>query len=197
MNALAAITAAASQGVPVSVSADALVRILTVPGRMEFIDAGQPFKLIVDYAHEPASTAELYNTVKNIPHRRIIHVFGSTGGGRDVSRRHVLGEMAGENTDIVIVTTDDPYDDDPGKIAEAVAYGARIKDKIDGETLFIVLDRREAIRKSIEIAESGDIVLVTGKGSEQIMVLAEGKKIPWDDRAIAREEIIKAMKHVA
>ncbi len=192
-NALAAITAAMAQGVPISASADVLENISVVPGRMEFIDAGQLFKVIVDYAHEPESTRQLYETIKLIPHKRIIHVFGSTGGGRDISRRHVLGEMAGESADIVIVTTDDPYDDDPAKIAEAVAYGARFKDKIDGETLFIILNRREAIRKSIELAGCGDLVLITGKGSEQAMVIAGGRKIPWDDRVIVREEIINIL----
>lgn len=190
-NALAAMAAASSQGVPTFVSATVLGNILTVPGRMELIDEGQPFKVVVDYAHEPESARQLYEAVKNIPHNNLIQVLGSTGGGRDVGRRRILGELAAENADTVIVTTDDPYDDDPGEIAKAVAQGAADKGKKIDESIFIILDRRQAIRKAIEIAEVNDLILITGKGSEQVMVVAQGRKIPWDDRVIAREEILK------
>ncbi|MBI2099090.1 UDP-N-acetylmuramyl-tripeptide synthetase [Candidatus Uhrbacteria bacterium] len=193
-NALAAITAAASQGIRISVAADVLAEINTIAGRMEFVRAGQNFTVIVDYAHEPESTRQLYETIKLLPRKRLIQVFGSTGGGRDVSRRRILGLLAGENVDIVIVTTDDPYDDDPLLIAKEVAAGAEEAGKKTGENLFVILDRRAAIGKAIQTAAEGDIVLITGKGSEQVMVLAEGRKIPWDDRTIAREEISNLLR---
>lgn len=190
-NALAAMTVAASQGVRISVAAEVISKIALVPGRMELIDEGQPFKVMVDYAHEPESTRQLYEAVKNIPHNNLIQVLGSTGGGRDVGRRRILGELAAENADTVIVTTDDPYDDDPEEIADALARGAADKGKKIDENIFIILDRREAIRKSIEIALPNDLILITGKGSEQVMIVAGGRKIPHDDRKIVREEILK------
>lgn len=190
-NALAAITAAVAQGVPLAAAARAVSKVESMPGRMEFVREGQNFTAIVDYAHEPESARQLYETAKLLPHARIIHVFGSTGGGRDIGRRRVLGELAGENADVIIVTNDDPYDDDPGEIAEAVTSGALSKGKKTGEDLFVILDRREAIRKAIALAGENDLVLVTGKGSEQVMVVAGGRKIPWDDRKTLREEILK------
>lgn len=193
-NALAAITVAQSQGVPLGVAAEAISKIALVPGRMELIDEGQPFKVMVDYAHEPESTRQLYEAVKNIPHNNLIQVLGSTGGGRDVGRRRILGELAAENTDTVIVTTDDPYDDDPEEIADALARGAVDKGKKIDENIFIILDRREAIRKSMECALPNDLILITGKGSEQVMIVAGGRKIPHDDRKIVREEILKKYK---
>lgn len=189
-NALAALTVAASQGISISASAAAISKVSGVPGRMEFIDEGQPFKVIVDYAHENESTRGLYETVRIIPHKRIIHVFGSTGGGRDVSRRRTLGELAGEFADIIIVTNDDPYDDDPEEIAAMVAAGARAAGKRDGENLFIILDRREAIKTAVKTAATNDLVLITGKGCEQVLMVASGPT-PWDDRKIVREEIKK------
>lgn len=190
-NALAAITVAASQGVSISLAAKVVSKIDTVPGRMEFIREGQNFTVIVDYAHEPESTRQLYEAVKNIPHINLIQVFGSTGGGRDVGRRRILGELAAENADTVIITTDDPYDDNPKEIAEDVATGALSRGKKLNEDIFIIADRREAIRKAISVAKADDLVLVTGKGSEQVMVVAGGRKIPHDDRKIVREEILK------
>ena len=192
MNALCAMTVAVTQGVALEQSKRVLEKVESIPGRMEFIREGQPFTVIVDYAHEPESTRELYESVKMIPHGRIIHVFGSTGGGRDISRRFTLGELAGSNADIVIVTNDDPYDDDPREIAEMVASGARKAGKSEGKNLFIILDRRDAIRRAASLAEGNDLVLVTGKGCEQVMVLGK-EKIPWDDRAVAREEIKKIL----
>jgi UDP-N-acetylmuramoyl-L-alanyl-D-glutamate--2,6-diaminopimelate ligase len=97
--------------------------------------------------------------------------------------------MAAEHADIVIVTNEDPYDDDPRKIMEQVAEGARAAGKKDGESLFIIEDRREAIFEAMRKAEPEDLVLLTGKGSEQAMCVAGGRKIPWDDRKVAREAI--------
>lgn len=188
-NALAAITLCrALFAIDLAALARGLAALPQVPGRFERIDEGQPFTVIVDYAHEPESTSILYETMTTLPHDRIIHVTGSAGGGRDRARRPRLGEIAGRHADVVIVTNEDPYDEDPMSIIHAVAWGAVKTGKCDGETLFRILDRREAIRKAIELAHAGDLVLITGKGSEQAIV-AKGKKIPWDDRTVAREEL--------
>lgn len=164
-----------------------------VPGRIEFIpEATQyDFEVIVDYAFEPVAMAELYKVVGIRKPNRIIHVFGSTGGGRDADRRKKLGEFIGQNAQICIITDEDPYDDDPMEIINEVAMAVQKTGKKEGESYFKILDRREAIKKAIRLAQAGDLVLVTGKGSEQAMVV-KGKLIPWDDR----EEVRKALKEV-
>lgn len=187
-NALAAFAAAAALGVPPKTAADALAAVTGVPGRFERITAGQPFTAIVDYAHEPESFRQIFDAVGK-PAGRIIHVFGATGGGRDSARRPVMGEISSTRADIVIVTTDDPYDDDPRELSRQVIAG--VKGKILGETLHDIVDRRAAIAKAVECARPDDLVLITGKGAEQAMVLSGGQKIPWDDRTILREEIAK------
>jgi len=187
-NSIAAATVAGLLGAPLDVCATALEKVAALPGRMEFIQR-KPFAVIVDYAHEPASTRELYETVLLLKPTRIIQVFGSTGGGRDVSRRRTLGELAGRFCDMVIVTTDDPYDDRPAAIADAVAKGAEAAGKVRDKDLFIELDREQAIALAVKYAKPGDVVLVTGKGSEQAMVVAGGRKIPWDDREIVRKAL--------
>ncbi len=187
-NALAALAAAEALGVPRATAADALAAVRGVPGRFERVEVGQPFTAMVDYAHEPESFRQLFAAVGRPP-GRIIHVFGATGGGRDAGRRPVMGEISSRHADVVIVTTDDPYDDDPAGISRQVIAGVR--DKTPGESLFDILDRRAAVAKAVEIARPGDLLLVTGKGSEQAMVLAAGKKVPWDDRVVVREEIQK------
>ena len=163
-----------------------LEKVDGVAGRLEKIDEGQNFIAIVDYAFEPNAVQNLYKTIKMIPHHKIIHLLGSTGGGRDVARRPVLGEIAGKNADIVIVTNEDPYDDDPVLIIDQVALGAEKKGKILNKNLFKIEDRREAIKKAIKMAKEKDIVLITGKGSEQAICLKNGEKMPWDDRAVVR-----------
>lgn len=161
------------------------------PGRTEFIAQAEKynFKVIVDYAFEPKAIEALYSIVNKLSPRRIIHVFGSTGGGRDRSRRFTVGEYVGKHADICIVTDEDPYDDDPIEIMQDVAHAVEGRGKVPGKDLFLIEDRKEAIERAIMMAEPGDIVLVTGKGSEQAMCVAGGRKIPWDDRNIVREAL--------
>jgi UDP-N-acetylmuramoyl-L-alanyl-D-glutamate--2,6-diaminopimelate ligase len=166
-----------------------LKSVIGVAGRMEKIDEGQPFMVIVDYAFEPNSLAKLYETIEKFPHNRIINVLGSAGGGRDVARRPKLGLLAGQRADMVIITNEDPYDDDPILIIEQIAAGAETAGKKLNLDFFKIPDRREAIRKAISLAEPGDLVLISGKGSEQLMMMANGEKLPWDDRKVAREEL--------
>ncbi len=162
----------------------------SVPGRLEVIE-GKGFKVIVDYAFEPKAMAKLYETAKTMPHQRIIHILGSAGGGRDVWRRPKLGGIAAQNADIIIVTDEDPYDDDPEEIIEQVAVGAREAGKIEGKNLFKILNRRQAIRYALRLARTGDLVLVTGKGCEQAICVKNSQKIPWDDRKVIKEELDK------
>ena len=187
LNALAAISVGLSQGVPLETMARALAKVDNVPGRFERIEEGQDFAVIVDYAPEPESLKQVYAAIDRMPGKRLIHVLGSAGGGRDVARRPILGRMAGERADIAVVTDEDPYDDDPRLIIDQVAAGAREAGKKEGESLFLIDDRREAIRKAIALAGTGDVVLMTGKGAEQAIVGRGGKMTPWDERKVARE----------
>ena len=189
LNALAAISVGLSQGIPLETMARALAKVDNVPGRFERIDEGQDFSVIVDYAPEPESLRQVYAAIDRMPRKRLIHVLGSAGGGRDVARRPILGRMAGEKADVAIVTNEDPYDDDPSVIIGQVAAGALEAGKKEGETLFRVDDRREAIRKAIALAGPGDVVLLTGKGAEQAIVGRGGKLTPWDERTVAREAL--------
>lgn len=162
-----------------------------VPGRLEKIDEGQPFTVIVDYAYEPAALAAVYEATELITHERIIHIVGSAGGGRDVARRKTLGEMAASHDDIVIVANEDPYDEEPMQIVNDVADAAGANGKMDGVDLYRILDRQEAIDFAVKIAQPDDLVLITGKGSEPVMAVANGKKIPWDDREAVRRALTK------
>ncbi len=187
-NALAAAAAALALGVDLREIRDALAKIYSIPGRLEFVDEGQPFKIIVDYAHEPKSMEEIYAAINLIPHKRIINVFGGTGGGRDKSKRAVLGAIAAKSADVVIVTNDDPYGENQDAIADQIIGGIT---GAQNETSYEkILDRREAIHRALDLAGEGDLVLISGKGAEQLMMIG-GKKIPWDDRKIVREEMKK------
>lgn len=116
-------------------------------------------------------------------------MLGGTGGGRDVKRISEIGAIAGKKAQFVIATDEDPYDDDPIEIINRVANGAKSSGKIDDKNLFRILDRRKAIKKAIDLANKGDVVLITGKGSEQAIVKANGVLVPWDDRRVVMEEL--------
>ncbi len=195
-NILAALAVGLAQGIEFKKLAPGLEAVTGVPGRLERIDAGQDFTVIVDYAFEPHAVEKLYETIEAMDHKRIIHVLGSAGGGRDVARRAVLGRLAGAKADIAIVTDEDPYDENPAAIIEAVAAGARAAGKTPNVDLFTELSRRTAINHAFRLAEAGDIVLITGKGSEQAIVRANGRKESWDDRMVAGEELGALIKTV-
>lgn len=190
-NLAAAITTASSQGLSLEKISKTIVDIKNIPGRLEFIESGtrQNFKVIVDYAFEPKAMTALYEIVNQFKHKRIIHVLGGTGGGRDVARRPIIGKFVGDNADIVIVTNEDPYDEDPQVIIDQVAAGAKKAGKKLNLDLFKILDRREAIKKALSLAKKNDILLITGKGSEQAIVVKGGKMLPWDDRKVVIEEM--------
>jgi len=190
-NALPAIIIGKQEGIDIAMIKKGLEGVEVVPGRMEFIKEGQDFFVFVDYAPEPASLEWMYKTINKIKKEelsvsRIIHVLGSCGGGRDKARRPVLGAMAADNADIVIVTNEDPYDENPSDIIDQVADGALKHGKELGKSLFKIIDREQEIEKALSLAEKDDLVIVTGKGSEQAMALAKGDYIKWDDRVIIR-----------
>lgn len=181
-NALAAICVGLSQDIPLETLKNALEKIKRMPGRMEEVISGA-FKVIVDYAFTPNALKQVYLTLKNnFNPKKMICVLGSCGGGRDKWKRPVLGELAARFCDEIIVTNEDPYDEDPKEIIEQIADGTRGKAKK-------ILDRREAIRTALKLANSGDLVIITGKGCEPCICVAGGRRIPWDDRMVVREEL--------
>jgi UDP-N-acetylmuramoyl-L-alanyl-D-glutamate--2,6-diaminopimelate ligase len=190
-NALAAASTAKALGIDFKISAAAFKKVKSIPGRVEFINEGQPFKILIDYAPEPEALKKLYQGIDSIKYNKLIHVLGSCGGGRDNARRPILGQMAATKADTIIITNEDPYNDDPNKIIDDVASGAAKITQITGKRLHKITDRREAIHKALSLAQDDDLVLITGKGAEQAICVANGKKIAWDDRLVVREELKK------
>jgi UDP-N-acetylmuramoyl-L-alanyl-D-glutamate--2,6-diaminopimelate ligase len=180
-NALAAIKTAAFFSVPVPVSAKALAKLNTISGRAERIEAGQDFLAVVDYAHTPDSLIALYEAY---PQRRKVCVLGNTGGGRDTWKRPEMGRIADKYCDEVILTNEDPYDEDPHAIVNAMAAGMK-------RAPTIIMDRREAIHEALARAKSGDAVLITGKGTDPYIMEASGKKTVWSDAQVVAEELRK------
>jgi len=189
-NAAAAISVALSQDLKIEEIKKALLQVKSPPGRLEVIDEGQDFKVIVDYSYEQTSLENALKAVKLFSPNRVIVVFGSAAGGRDKWRRPVMGKVADELSDIVIVTTDDPYDEDPAKIVDDILKSVlENKERVLGGNVFRIIDRREAIQKALRLAGKNDLIIFTGKGGEQWMNVANGKKILWQESEIVREEI--------
>lgn len=200
-NAIAAIKTAEIYGINFDIAKRALEKIKSIPGRVEFINEGQSFKVIVDYAHTPDSLVAVYETVEKYklesenPDAKMICVLGAAGGGRDKWKRPEFGKIAMEYCDKIILTNEDPYDENPQSILEEIESGfsqvqssSNALDKDQG-SYYKILDRREAIKKAIELAEKDDVVIITGKGSELLMMLENGRKIEWNDREVVREEL--------
>ncbi|MEK7108406.1 MAG: UDP-N-acetylmuramoyl-L-alanyl-D-glutamate--2,6-diaminopimelate ligase [Patescibacteria group bacterium] len=191
-NALPAIAIANVFDLPSDRVAAGLASLASIPGRMELINESQPFTVIVDYAHEKESMTGALNAARNVAGDagRVIVLLGAEGGGRDTAKRGQMGKVAAEIADVVITSNVDPYEDDPFPIANDIAVAAEQHGKRRDHNLFVILDRREGIRKALSIAENGDVVLITGKGAEQSITIG-GKTMPWDDRVVVREEIEK------
>jgi UDP-N-acetylmuramoyl-L-alanyl-D-glutamate--2,6-diaminopimelate ligase len=180
-NALAAIAAARALGVPLETCARALARADRVPGRFEPVDEGQPFAVLVDYAHTPDSLENVLRAARGITSGRLHVVFGA-GGDRDQGKRPLMGRAASEGADRVIVTSDNPRSEDPDAIADQVLAGT----SGDAER---EVDRRRAIARAIESADPGDVVVIAGKGHEQGQEFEGGRKEPFDDVTVAREAL--------
>ena len=189
-NAAGAIATALELGKRPNDIALGLKSLAGVPGRMERIDEGQAFDVIVDYAHEETSMQALMDGAKHMVMKngKIITLLGAEGGGRDEVKRPLMGKIAMEGSDAVVITNVDPYYDDPEKILDDIEVGIKqAKGKLD-KTYWRITDRRAGITQALSLARPGDLVLITGKGSEQSMVIG-GKKLPWDDRKVVAEEL--------
>ncbi len=182
-NALAAMAVADAYGVVASQSAMTLATVRDIAGRMEWVQI-EPFGVVVDYAHTPDSLEAVYTTLKPQA-KRLICVLGAAGGGRDKWKRPKFGALAERYSDRVYLTAEDPFDEDPARIMEDIASG--ISGPAQHAKVVREIDRRTAIRDALTDAQEGDIVVITGKGSETSMSLAQGRKIPWSDREIALE----------
>lgn len=197
-NALAATSVAVALNIHLSVCKKALDSIDGIPGRMEKVDLGQSFTVLVDYAHTPDALEKIFQTLELAKKARIISVLGATGD-RDKSKRPILGALAGRYADIVIVTDEDRYSEDPVKIIEEVAAGVNRgadpkNPKVANKDFFKELDRRKAIKMAIDMAYKDDIVIITGKGAEEVMVIGD-KKVLFSDRKIAKEYLLKRINN--
>jgi UDP-N-acetylmuramoyl-L-alanyl-D-glutamate--2,6-diaminopimelate ligase len=152
-----------------------------VPGRMNLVDRGQPFTVVVDFAHTPQALDKALGTVRSLVAGRVLLAFG-LAGGRDAANRPVMGALAARKADFFAITMDDPGFEDPTEIASEIAVGARS----EGGAFTIELDRRAAIRLLFERARPGDAVLLAGKGHERRMVVGS-EKMPWNDACAASE----------
>ncbi len=179
-NTLAALAVSRLVGVPEAAIEEGLADAPSVPGRFESVDEGQPFSVIVDYAHTPDSLANVLRTARELTTGRLICVFGC-GGDRDRGKRPEMGRIAAELSDVPIVTSDNPRSEDPLAIIQEILAG------MDGDQE-VEPDRRAAIAKAVGLAQEGDVVVIAGKGHEQGQEFADGK-IPFDDREVAREAL--------
>ncbi|MDP2630486.1 MAG: UDP-N-acetylmuramoyl-L-alanyl-D-glutamate--2,6-diaminopimelate ligase [Candidatus Uhrbacteria bacterium] len=164
----------------------ALATLCEPPGRFEEIKAGQPFRVIVDYAHSPESLRFFFTSVRPLVSGNLIVVYGACGD-RDATQRPLMGAVLQQFADTIILTSDDPYSEDPADIARQVQTG--ITDTM--KSPIMILDRKEAIRRALEIAQENDCVCILGKGAEQLQIFKD-KKIPWDDRKIVRGLLTRA-----
>lgn len=187
-NVLAAIGAALAEGIDVSTIKKALESFQSVPGRFEVVNAGQPFSVIVDYAHTPDGLENILKTAQEFARRRIIVVFGC-GGDRDRTKRPIMGTLAMQYADVVIATSDNPRTEDPDTILDEIEVGI-CEGSYENKVYNRVADRREAIYLAIGFAEEDDIVIIAGKGHETYQILKD-KTISFDDREVARAAIME------
>ena len=192
-NVLGAVGAALAEGVNPETIKQALEEFTSVPGRFELVQAGQPFTVIVDYAHTPDGLENVLRTAKQFAAGKILVVFGC-GGDRDRTKRPVMGKLAVQYGDIVIATSDNPRSEDPEKILADIEVGIKeaLAGNQAGKQYEKIADRRQAIARAIALAEPEDVVLIASKGHETYQILAD-KTIDFDDRQAARE-IIREMK---
>jgi UDP-N-acetylmuramoyl-L-alanyl-D-glutamate--2,6-diaminopimelate ligase len=186
-NALAAFCVAFTQNISPKSIVASFGRIKSIPGRMEYLDFGQNYKIIVDFAHTPDGLEKVFESLKIAVIGKIIHVGGATGD-RDRTKRPILGAIAGKYADVVIVTDEDPGMEKPEDIINEVGKGVirgseAGQEKIFGKNFYKILDRSKAIEFALSIAKKNDIVLITGKGHEQVMKIKD-KLVPYSDQEV-------------
>ena len=185
-NALAAIAVGMAFGVPLDIASRALREVVGVPGRMERVPNDRGITILIDYAVTPNALEQLYGLVAKMKPNadaKIIAVFGACGD-RDRGKRPLMGEIVSSSADTIILTNEDPYTENPDRIVREIKKG--IANKTPRENLFTIMDRRKAIAKAIHLAAPGDIVVITGKGAEEVMAIGE-RRIPWNDKRVIRE----------
>ncbi|HEX5376179.1 MAG TPA: cyanophycin synthetase, partial [Solirubrobacterales bacterium] len=187
-NALGAFAAARALGVDPETAASGLARAERVPGRFEPVEEGQEFAVLVDYAHTPDSLENVLRAARRLTPGEVIVVFGA-GGDRDREKRPLMGRAAAELADLAIVTSDNPRSEDPGSIVAEVLAGTENGAAV--AAVEAVPDRRAAIALALGRARPGDSVVIAGKGHEQGQEFEGGRKVPFDDREVAREELRK------
>ena len=183
-NALAAICVGLAEGISLETSAKALEKIKGIPGRMENVPNNKGLNIIIDYALTPDSLEKLYRLISEIKKRKggepkVVAVFGACGE-RDRGKRPIMGEIVSRFADYVIVTNEDPYNEDPQKIINEVFSG------VENKNCWRILDRKEAIKKALQLVKPGDFVVITGKGAEETMAIGN-KRIPWNDKKVILE----------
>ncbi|MEK9154490.1 MAG: UDP-N-acetylmuramoyl-L-alanyl-D-glutamate--2,6-diaminopimelate ligase [Patescibacteria group bacterium] len=200
-NAVAAICVALSQNIPFEKIKASLALAKPPSGRFEIINKGQDFIVIIDYAHEPASLEAAYKAVIESHAKtktpKLICLLGAQGGGRDKWKRPKMGEIAAQYCDKIILTNEDPYNENPSVILDDIEAGfsqtKNNKWKIM-KNYYKIIDRKEAIKKAISLAKKGDAVILTGKGGESLMCVENAHKIPWDEKHTVEEELEKLKK---
>ncbi|HEY1783926.1 MAG TPA: cyanophycin synthetase, partial [Pirellulales bacterium] len=181
-NCLVATAVGLAQGFDLPTIAAGLEAVSTVPGRLDRIECGQPFGVFVDYAHTPDALATVLDTLAEVTEGRVICVFGA-GGDRDRDKRPAMGSAVARRADLAIITNDNPRGEDPAAIARQILAGT---DQADAKAdVAVELDRTRAIHRALALAESGDCVLIAGKGHESFQLVGS-ERLPLDDRLIAR-----------
>jgi UDP-N-acetylmuramoyl-L-alanyl-D-glutamate--2,6-diaminopimelate ligase len=183
LNALGAVVVARELGVDDAEIAGGLAAAERVPGRFEPVDEGQPFAVFVDYSHKPDALEAVLRTARGLTRGRLIVVFGA-GGDRDRGKRPLMGRAAAEHADVAIITSDNPRNEEPEAIMAEIAQGAGGRAGIER-----VVDRQAAIERAIALAAPGDVVVVAGKGHERYQEFEDGRTVPFDDVAVAREAL--------
>lgn len=183
-NVSAAFEYAKAIGIDEKIIRKAIANFKDVPGRVQFVEAGQDYNVVVDYAHTPDSLEKFYTIFKD---QKNICILGGTGGGRDNWKRKEMGRIADKFCSHIILSDEDPYDENPDQIVNDVASG------ITNKKPEIIMDRRQAMAKAISLAKTGDNILITGKGTDPFIMGPNGTKTVWSDAEVAREEIKKTL----
>jgi len=180
-NILAAAASALAEGVNLETIQRGIKRFSCVPGRLERVDAGQPYTIFIDYAHTEDALSNVLRSIKQVSSSRIILVFGC-GGDRDKTKRKPMGKIAGQLADISFVTSDNPREENPDSIIQEIIQG------FEKDNYIVIKNRKEAIEKALAMAEKDDIVLITGKGHETYQIIGN-QKIPFNEKEIIKEKI--------